>query len=174
LSAGEGTKTASSAPPPRLTTNQLGVVSLDISGSIAGSGIATLKTDPDVPDANIYVIAPRGSFDAGDAGVRSSGSVEVNALVVLNAGNIVASGTITGVPTVESNNIGAAVPTNATPSSSDIAKNIANAAANTDNTSTTLSVDVMGFGGTDCKDGKDGCGDDKAKSGIKGQTGTSN
>jgi hypothetical protein len=171
LSAGAGTKTASSAPPPILTTNQLGVTVLDISGSISGSGIATLKTNPDVPDANIYVIAPRGVFDAGDAGVRSSGSVDVNALVVLNGGNIVAAGAISGVPTVESSNISAAVPSNATPNSSDIAKNIANAATNGDGSTTTLSVDVVGYG-AECKDGKDGCGDDKTKGG-KGQAGTS-
>ena len=158
LSAGAGTKTASSAPPPLLETDANGNTVVDISGSISGSGIATLKTNPSVPDGDIYVIAPRGVFDAGDAGVRSSGSVEVNALVVLNAGNIVAAGAVTGVPAVESVNIGAGLSSSATPNVSDITKNITNsnnAAANND---TTLSVDVLGYGAAaDCLGSKDGC-----------------
>lgn len=178
LSAGKGAKTASSAPPPLLNTDSFGNTVVDISGSISGSGIATLKTNPDVPDGNIYVVAPRGTFDAGDAGVRSSGSVQINALVVLNAGNIVAAGSLTGVPTVEVSNVGGSVASNATPSTNELTKNITNAGANTGNDKTSLSVDVLGYGpGTDCKDGKDGkddCGDEKSKKNGKGVSGGTN
>jgi len=168
LSAGAGTKTASSAPPPILTTDANGNTVVDIAGSISGSGIATLKAGPNVPDSSIYVVAPRGVFDAGDAGVRSSGSVEVNALIVLNAGNIVASGAVSGVPTVASVNIGAGLSNSATPNVNDVAKGIASAPAAS--AETNLSVDVLGYGSgagsdSDCKDSKEGCAksDDSGK-----------
>ncbi|MEC5217714.1 filamentous hemagglutinin [Actimicrobium sp. GrIS 1.19] len=147
LNAGKGTKTASSAPPPLLTTDQFGNTVIDISGSISGSGIATLKTADDQPNSSIYAVAPRGTFDAGDAGVRSSGSIQINAAFVLNAGNIVASGSVSGVPAVEpSASASAAIPTSATPRVDDIAKTLAAQTPQVASTSTTLSVDVLGFG----------------------------
>ncbi|MET3106019.1 filamentous hemagglutinin [Oxalobacteraceae bacterium GrIS 1.18] len=146
LSAGKGTKTASSAPPPLLIVHLDGSTTFDVSSSISGSGIGTLKTDPSVPDASIYVVAPRGTFDAGDAGVRSSGTVEVNALVVLNASNIVASGGVTGVASLESVNVGAGLSSNTTPNVGDIAKNLSNPNSDANKNDTTLSVDVLGYG----------------------------
>ena len=146
LSAGKGTKTASSAPPPLLRTDAAGNTIVDISSSISGSGIGTLEAFPNAPAANIYVVAPRGTFDAGDAGVRSTGSVTINAAVVLNAGNIVAAGAVSGVPSVESLSVGAGLSSNVTPSTNDLTKNIANAASN-GNDATNLSVDVLGYGG---------------------------
>jgi hypothetical protein len=98
IDAGRGAKTARSAPPPQVLIDANGNVTLDVSGSISGSGIATLRTQRDQPPANVYPIAPRGTFDAGDAGVRSSGSVQVVAQTVLNAANISAGGTISGAP----------------------------------------------------------------------------
>jgi hypothetical protein len=98
IDAGRGAKTARSAPPPQVLIDANGNVTLDVSGSISGSGIATLRTQRDQPPANVYPIAPRGTFDAGDAGVRSSGSVQVVAQKVLNAANISAGGTISGAP----------------------------------------------------------------------------
>ncbi|MET3120916.1 filamentous hemagglutinin [Oxalobacteraceae bacterium GrIS 2.11] len=157
LSAGKGTKTASSAPPPLLIVHLDGSTTYDVSGSISGSGIGTLKTDPSVPDGSVYVIAPRGTFDAGDAGVRSSGSVEVNALVVLNAGNIVAAGSVSGVPTVESINIGGGL-SNTTPNVGDIAKSLSNPNQDANKNDTTLSVDVLGYGSD-----KDSDDDEKKK-----------
>ena len=76
IDAGRGAKTATSAPPPRVTIDANGSVKLDVSSSISGSGIATLKTRDDQPASNVYPIAPRGIFDAGDAGVRSTGTVK--------------------------------------------------------------------------------------------------
>lgn len=155
LSAGKGTRTASSSPPPVITTDAKGNTVIDISGSISGSGIATLKTNPSVADASVYVIAPRGTFDAGDAGVRSTGSVDINAQVVLNAGNIVAAGTISGAPAIDTGSLNSAVPAGAGAQNvSDIAKDfnkLADTSAGTK--ATTLSVDVLGYG-LDCTDPK--------------------
>jgi filamentous hemagglutinin family protein len=94
LEAGKGAKTASSAPPPLVTSDVNGNIKVDVSYSIAGSGIATLSTRSGQKPSNVYVVTPRGVFDAGDAGVRSTGSVKITAYEVKNADNIVATGTI--------------------------------------------------------------------------------
>jgi hypothetical protein len=116
IDAGRGAKTATSAPPPLLTTDQNGNTKLDISGSIAGSGIATLQTQENQSPSNVYPVAPRGIFDAGDAGVRSTGRVQITAQTVLNAGNISAAGGVTGAPPVAAPSLGGlALPASTTP-----------------------------------------------------------
>jgi filamentous hemagglutinin len=151
IDAGRGSKTATSAPAPLFTTDAKGVTVFDISGSIAGSGIATLKTNPLKPAGDIYVAAPRGIFDAGDAGVRSSGAVFIEAAVVLNAQNISAAGAISGAPSVDSGGLGnIAAPANTGPKAEEMTKNLATPSQAASNT---LSVDVLGYG-VDCGDPK--------------------
>jgi len=147
IDAGKGAKTAQSAPPPVLTTDDKGNTKVDISGSISGSGIATLRTGSDVPASNVYPIAPRGIFDAGDAGVRSTGSVTIVAQTVLNANNISAAGAVSGAHTTDTSGLGAAVsvPSNApVTKTDDITKNLENRSSNSGGA---LSVEVIGFGG---------------------------
>jgi filamentous hemagglutinin family protein len=141
IDAGRGSKTASSAPPPLLTTDASGNTKIDISGSISGSGIATLKTSDKQPASDVVALAPRGIFDAGDAGVRSTGKVEITAAVVLNANNISAAGGVTGV--VVDTGAAAAPPA---ASSATAAPDAARAAAATAAQNLTLSVDVVGYG----------------------------
>jgi filamentous hemagglutinin family protein len=146
IDAGKGAKTAQAAPPPILTTDKNGNTQVDISGSISGSGIATLRTGPDVPASNVYPIAPRGIFDAGDAGVRSTGSVIIVAQTVLNANNIAAAGSVSGAHTVDSSGMAgaAAVPSNAAVTKTDAIAT----AANPDATQVaSLSVELLGYGG---------------------------
>ena len=146
IDAGKGAKTATSAPPPLITVDPNGNIKVDVANSISGSGIATLKTRADQPNANVYAVAPRGIFDAGDAGVRSSGSVDIVAPIVRNADNIVAAGTISGA------NVGVAAPVlspitapaNATPKADDAAKSLASAQSGGGNNA--LSVEVIGLG----------------------------
>jgi len=142
IDAGRGSKTASSAPPPLLTTDASGNTKIDISGSISGSGIATLKTSDKQPASDVVAIAPRGIFDAGDAGVRSTGKVEITAAVVLNSGNISAAAGVTGAVAVDS----AAAPAPASASAATAVPDAARAAAATAAQNLTLSVDVMGYG----------------------------
>jgi filamentous hemagglutinin family protein len=126
IDAGRGAKTATSAPPPLLTTDQYGNTKLDISGSIAGSGIATLQTQENQAPSNVYPVAPRGIFDAGDAGVRSTGTVQITAQAVLNAGNISAAGGVTGAPPVAAPALGGlALPTSTTPNPEGVGKSAA-------------------------------------------------
>jgi hypothetical protein len=142
IDAGRGAKTAASAPPPLLTTDQNGNTRIDISGSIAGSGIATLKTQADQAPSNVYPVAPRGIFDAGDAGVRSTGTVQVTAQTVLNAGNISAAGGVSGAPVVAAPALGGlAVPASAAAAGEGVGK-----VATAEQPLLALDVEVLGFG----------------------------
>jgi hypothetical protein len=73
----------------------------------AGSGNRTFTSDPDGPGplaapapGNVFLFAPSGVINAGEAGIASAGNVLLVATQVLNAQNITASGTATGVPVV--------------------------------------------------------------------------
>jgi len=147
LEAGKGAKTALSAPPPLITFDSNGNIKVDVSNSISGSGIATLFTHLGQPASNVYAVAPRGYFDAGDAGVRSTGSVEINATTVRNADNIVATGTISNsqAPTVVAPAVApvAAPATPATSNNEDVKKSLASANTSSNNN---LSVELLGLG----------------------------
>lgn len=147
IDAGRGAKTASSAPPPLLTTDSAGNTKLDLAGSVSGSGIATLQTSDSQTPGNVYAVAPRGIFDAGDAGVRSKGGVFIQAAVVLNAGNIQASSGVSGSVGFDA---GAApvAPTAAT-SAAGAGQDPTRQASVAPKELMALSVEVLGFGDSD-------------------------
>lgn len=145
IDAGKGAKTAQAASPPVLTTDKDGNTQVDISGSISGSGIATLRTAEDVPASSVYPIAPRGIFDAGDAGVRSTGSVNIVAQTVLNASNIAAAGSVSGAKTADTSGMAGAVsaPAGLPVTNTD---SFANASTGDSNAASTLTVELLGYG----------------------------
>lgn len=104
IDAGKGAKTARSAPPPVLVVKD-GKVTFDITGSVSGSGIGALETRKDAPIGDVYLIAPNGEVNAGDAGIRSAGNLLIAAQRVVGADNIQVGGVATGVP-VESASLG--------------------------------------------------------------------
>jgi hypothetical protein len=71
----------------------------------SGAGIAALQGMPGVKQGDVFLFAPHGTVDAGDAGVRAN-VVVVGALRVLNADNIQANRSI-GLPTVPTTNTAA-------------------------------------------------------------------
>ncbi|WP_295763908.1 filamentous haemagglutinin family protein [Undibacterium sp.] len=164
LNAGKGSRTASSAPEPQLTTDAYGNTVLDISGSISGSGIAALKTRDDQANSNLAFIAPRGTFDAGDAGVRSDGGdVYVNAPRVVNGGNISAKGTISGAPAVDTSALSVvAAPSTAAVKAEELTERLNRLPPTSAGKSTTLSVDVLGYG-SDCSEPNCAINEDKNK-----------
>ena len=115
----------------------------------AGAGIATLNPIPEVPRGDVDLIAPLGTIDPGEAGVRSSGNVNVAALHVVNAANIQAQGNSSGVP------VTAAVNTSAL-SSASAASGAAAASAESEasrsrnaarqSQPSIISVQILGFG----------------------------
>ena len=132
--------------PPKRVYDNYGGVTLSPNVPSAGAGIATLNPIPGIAAGDIDLIAPLGTIDAGEAGIRSSGNVNLAALQIVNAANIQAQGNTTGVPTVQAPNIGGLTE----------ASNTAGAAAQqaampTQNTATAqpsiIIVEVLGFGG---------------------------
>lgn len=149
LNAGQGPKTASNFPPIvlRFTPNASGEV--DAAGSVSGAGIAALRPSLDIAPSRVTLIAPVGTVDAGDAGVRASGDVFVAAARVANADNFKVGGVSVGVPTT------AVVAAPAAPSSAAAATaaTAAQAGAQQRNDSadrrSMIRVDVLGYIGGD-------------------------
>jgi filamentous hemagglutinin family protein len=106
LDAGKGAKTSVSAPPPKFDCDIDYRCSADIKGAVSGAGIATLQSLPGVPVGDANLIAPRGTVNAGAAGIRVSGNLNVAALIVANTFNIQVQGTVTGLPAAVAPNIG--------------------------------------------------------------------
>ena len=107
INAGEGVKTTFQLPAPTYTCDPDRYCTLNPVGEVTGAGIATLQTIPGAPPGNADLIAPRGTVDAGAAGIRVSGDLNIAALYVANAFNIQVQGTATGIPTAVAVNVGA-------------------------------------------------------------------
>lgn len=107
IDAGKGKRTATNVPPPITRIDpQTGALTIELQGAASGSGIGALSGRPGVPPGDVDLIAPKGSVDAGDAGIRAR-NLNIAALVVLNAGNIQVSGTTTGAPVADTSGLSA-------------------------------------------------------------------
>ena len=101
IAAGSSSKTVQSAPPTRVIIDpQSADVKTDLAGLATGGGIGVLATVIGVPPGSVDLIAPLGSIDAGDAGIRATGNLNIAAVTVLNASNISAGGATSGAPAV--------------------------------------------------------------------------
>jgi hypothetical protein len=98
IDAGKGAKTSVSAPPPTISFNSNGTVSLSFAGAAVGSGIRTIQTDPNAAAGNVDLIAPVGTVNAGDAGIGAAGNINIAARSVIGASNINFGGSASGVP----------------------------------------------------------------------------
>jgi hypothetical protein len=107
INAGRGSKTTLVYTPPKREYDPLGNVKLSPNVPSTGAGIATLDPIPEVPPGDVDLIAPLGTIDAGEAGIRVSGNVNLAALQVVNAANIQVKGESAGLPVVASVNVGA-------------------------------------------------------------------
>ncbi len=98
IDAGNGSKSSLSAPPPVITVSSTGQISINFGGSLSGSGIRTIQTDPSVAAGDVDLDAPVGTVNAGDAGIGAAGNINIAAAHVIGALNINFGGTATGVP----------------------------------------------------------------------------
>jgi filamentous hemagglutinin family protein len=98
IDAGRGPRDVAVVAPPTLAVDpNTGIVYLDFSASVTGSGIGALETEADQPPSNINLIAPVGYVDAGEAGIRAqTGKVILGTNLVLNATNIQAASGVSG------------------------------------------------------------------------------
>jgi filamentous hemagglutinin family protein len=106
IDAGKGAKTARATPPPQLIIRGEQFI-LDTTNSVAGSGIAVLLAKEGVQPGDVDLIAPRGEVNAGDAGIRAAGNINIAAVRVVGADNISVGGISTGVPAASAGSIAA-------------------------------------------------------------------
>lgn len=98
INAGRGAKSTIVFTPPRRAYDTYGNVALSPVTPSSGAGIATLNPIPEVAPGDIDLIAPLGTIDAGEAGIRVSGNINLAALQVINAANIQVQGDAQGIP----------------------------------------------------------------------------
>jgi hypothetical protein len=111
INAGRGAKTSIVFAPSRLLYDDFGNVARSPTVPTTGACIGTLDPIPEIPPGDVDLVAPLGTVDAGEAGIRVSGNVNIAALHVVNAANIEVKGTSTGLPqavTVNTNALAAA------------------------------------------------------------------
>ena len=149
INAGRGAKTTVLYTPPRRVYDAYGNVTLSPTVPSTGAGIGTLAPIPEVPAGDVDLIAPLGTIDAGEAGIRVSGNVNVAALQVVNAANIQVQGESKGIP------VAVTVNTNALTSASAAAATASTAAQDVmqrdrstarQNQPSLFSVQILGFG----------------------------
>jgi hypothetical protein len=169
IAAGASSKTVQSAPPTRVLLDpQSANVLTDLAGLATGGGIGTLATVVGVAPSSVDLIAVSGIIDAGDAGIRSSGNLNLAATKILNADNIAVGGLSVGVPPLATSSAPAAAPVAAAPptaapsSAASTAAAAASSAADktadkstanqVESTPSVISIDIMGYGGGDGDD----------------------
>ncbi|MEH0997793.1 filamentous hemagglutinin family protein [Pseudomonas aeruginosa] len=159
INAGRGSMTTVVYTPPRRIYDAWGNVSLSPQVPSTGAGIATLNPIPEVAPGDIDLIAPLGTIDAGEAGIRVSGNVNVAALQVVNAANIQTQGQSSGIPLVASVNTGAltsasAAASSATQAAEDVSRQ--QQAAARQRMPSVITVQVLGFGNERLEPSRDG------------------
>jgi hypothetical protein len=159
INAGRGSKTTVVYTPPKRVYDTWGNVTLSPSVPSTGAGIATLNPIPEVAPGDIDLIAPLGTIDAGEAGIRVSGNVNIAALTVVNAANIQTQGKSSGVPVSASVNTGAitsasSAASSATQAAEDVARQ--QQAAARQNQASVFTVQVLSFGSEQLAPSRDG------------------
>jgi filamentous hemagglutinin family protein len=123
IDAGKGKKTASAVPPPVIKVDSQGNVTQELQGAASGSGIGALSSGG-VTAGDVDLIAPKGTVNAGDAGIRA-GNLNIAAQVVLGADNISVSGKSTGTPVADTSAVTASASGATAAGGDDVAKTVA-------------------------------------------------
>ncbi len=158
IAAGTAPKTVVTAPPTRVTIDVTSAdVKTDLGGLATGGGIGVLAAVAGVKAGDVDLIAPKGVVDAGDAGIRSTGNLNIAATTVLNASNIQVGGSTSGVssgPTVAAPNVAGL--TNAGNTTASTASAVADATRPESRPDQTIpkeepnsdfTIEVLGYGG---------------------------
>ena len=152
IAAGSSSTTLQSASPTRVVVDpQSGDVQTDLAGLATGGGIGVLAAVEGVKAGDVDLIAPGGTIDAGDAGIRSVGNISIAALTVLNAANISAGGSTTGTPPAAAPAVAVgtatASPDTGSKSSAEVAAQAGRSAGAVVQTPSFVNIDVIGYGG---------------------------
>jgi hypothetical protein len=169
IDAGKGSKSALSIPAPTVVYNtDAKPVAFDAPTAIEGSGIRQAVTTPGKQAGSVYLFAPKGKIDAGDAGIDIAGNLIVGATSVIGADNIKVGGVSVGVPVSDSGALAGTLSGVSSIASgvSKSAEDSVEQAARTEQATTTpiadaaltfLEVEVLGYGDNECPDGDKEC-----------------
>jgi hypothetical protein len=127
----------------------------DLGGLATGGGIGVLAAVQGVAPGAVTLVAPEGTVDAGDAGIRATGNISIAAAKVLNADNISAGGTSVGVPSAPAAaapNLGGLTAGNSTAaatssSATELARQSQPTQSAADEAPSSITVEVLGYGG---------------------------
>lgn len=159
IDAGRGAKSALAIPPPTVRFDAQGNTVVEFPPAVSGSGIRTAVSTPGKKPGDVYLFAPSGVVDAGDAGIESAGNITVAATQVIGADNITAGGTSVGVP-VDTGGIGASLAgvsaassgaTNSATTSEDTEGRAAQEPSLAESALSWLEVFVVGLGEDNCR-----------------------
>jgi filamentous hemagglutinin family protein len=147
LNAGQGPKTSANFPPIAVSIDENAYSEIDQAAGVSGAGIAAFQPDPTTPAPDVYLIAPRGTVDAGAAGVRSAGSIFVAAEQVANATTFqtTGNGSISGVASGPTVNVSAGTSASAASAAAAQAAQAASTSASSSVDQTVITVDVLGY-----------------------------
>jgi hypothetical protein len=156
IAAGTAAKTVVTAPPTRVLIDAISAeIETDLGGLATGGGIGVLASVAGVEPGAVTLLAPRGTVDAGDAGIRATGNITIAAAQVRNADNIASGGASVGVPVsavaAAPNVTGLSAASSSTAATTAAASDVAQQ-GRPDTTSaqespSTVSVEVLGYGG---------------------------
>ncbi len=97
IAAGSAPRTVVTAPPTRVLVDiNSAAIQTDLGGLATGGGIGVLASVEGVEPGDVDLIAPNGFVDAGDAGIRVTGNLNIAAQLVLNSSNISVAGNTSG------------------------------------------------------------------------------
>jgi hypothetical protein len=146
INAGLGAKSTVVAQPFQVSYDDLGNITLSPGTPTTGAGIATLSEIPGTTPGDVDLIAPVGTIDAGEAGIRASGNANLAARFIANALNIDVKGKLTGLPQVVVPNVTAALAASAAAGAQAQAA-VQSVQSHPRQSDSIITVEVIGFGG---------------------------
>jgi hypothetical protein len=158
IAAGTSPKTVVTAPPTRVVFDpNSAAVQTDLGGLVTGGGLGVLASVAGVKPGAVTLLAPLGTVDAGDAGIRATGDIVIAAAKVLNADNIAAGGKSVGVPApppvVAPNVGGLTAASSSSAATSTVASSLAQKSQQQPSAEeappSVIAVEVLGYGGSE-------------------------
>ncbi|MDR3508727.1 MAG: filamentous hemagglutinin family protein [Caulobacteraceae bacterium] len=157
LNAGQGPKTSANFPPVVVKIDNDAYSILDQASAVTGAGIAAFEPAPGEPAPDVFLVAPRGTVDAGAAGVRVAGNLFVAALHVANADNFSVVGAAIGLPPTNTTVEVGAQTTAASSAATQAAQAVLSSAGAPGQDRSIITVEVLGFGDAPCPDPSKPC-----------------